>query len=77
MGDRLGRLSACAQVRIKVCRKDLCWSVGLVYDPSRLQRVTTARPEVAGVLQSTHLMSNLGKQNMNSNHLEESYMIKA
>jgi hypothetical protein len=52
MGDRSGSFSGCAQVRIKVCRKDYDWSVGLVYDPRGLPGVTTARPGVAGVLQS-------------------------
>jgi hypothetical protein len=50
MSDRSGSFPKCAQVRTKVCRKDYGWSVGLVYDPKRLPGVTTARPEVAGVL---------------------------
>jgi hypothetical protein len=45
MGDQSGSLFRCAQVRTKVCSKDLCWSVGLVYDPSGLPGVTTDRPE--------------------------------
>jgi hypothetical protein len=51
MGDRSGSFPGCTQVRIKVCRKDYGWSVGLVYDPKRLPGVKTARPGVAGVLQ--------------------------
>jgi hypothetical protein len=51
MGDRPRSFPGCAQVRTKVCRKDYGWSVGLVYDPSELPGVTTARPGVAGVLQ--------------------------
>jgi hypothetical protein len=50
MGDRPKSLPGCAQVRTKVCRKDFGWSVGLVYDPTGLPGVTTARPGVAGVL---------------------------
>jgi hypothetical protein len=41
----------CAQVRIKICRKDYVCSVCLVYDPRGLAGVTTVRPGVAGVLQ--------------------------
>jgi hypothetical protein len=37
-------------VRTKVCRKDVDWPVGLVYDPRGLLGVTTARSRVAGVL---------------------------
>jgi hypothetical protein len=33
MGDRPGSFPGCAQVRIKVHRKDYGCSVGLVYDP--------------------------------------------
>jgi hypothetical protein len=53
MGDRLRSFPRCAQVRIKVHRKDYGWSVRLVYDPRGLIGVTTARPGVAGVLQFT------------------------
>jgi hypothetical protein len=31
--------------------KDLCWSVGMVYDPRGMQGVSLAGPEVDGVLQ--------------------------
>jgi hypothetical protein len=34
-----------------VRRKDYDWSVGLIYDPRELLRVTTARSGVVGVLQ--------------------------
>jgi hypothetical protein len=51
MGDRPESFFECAQVRIKVYRKDYGWSVGLVYNPRGLSGVTTVRPEVAGVLQ--------------------------
>jgi hypothetical protein len=51
MGDRSGSFLGCAQVRTKVHRKEYDWSVGLVYDPSELSGVTTARPGVTGVLQ--------------------------
>jgi hypothetical protein len=48
--DRLKILFGCAQVRIKVCRKENDWSVGLVYDPRRLSGVTTVRLGVTEVL---------------------------
>jgi hypothetical protein len=32
----------------KVLIKDLCWSVGMVYDPRRLLGVSTTGPEVDG-----------------------------
>jgi hypothetical protein len=51
MCDRPGSLSRCTQVRTKVHRKDLCWSIRLVYDPNELQDVTTTRPGVAEMLQ--------------------------
>jgi hypothetical protein len=35
----------------KVCTKDLCWSVGTIYDPRELQGVSITGPEVDGVLQ--------------------------
>jgi hypothetical protein len=38
-------------VRIKVRRKDKCWSVRLVYDSMELSEVMTARLGVTGVLQ--------------------------
>jgi hypothetical protein len=34
----------------KVCTKDLCWSVGTIYDPRELPGVSTAGPGVDGVL---------------------------
>jgi hypothetical protein len=58
MGDRSESHSESTQVRIKVFKKDECWSVGLVYDLRELSGVTTARPRVAGVLQMV-LESNL------------------
>jgi hypothetical protein len=51
MGNRQGSLPGCAQVRIKLYKKDLCWFVRLVYDPRELLRVTTIRFRVARVLQ--------------------------
>jgi hypothetical protein len=30
----------------KVCTKDLCWSVGTIYDPTELPRVSTAGPGI-------------------------------
>jgi hypothetical protein len=51
MSDRSGSLPGCTRVRTKMCRKDLGWSVGLVYDPRELPGVTTARLGVTGVLQ--------------------------
>jgi hypothetical protein len=56
MGDRLGNLSGCTQVRTKVCRKDYDWYLGLVYDPTGLPGVTTARPGVVGVLQCSYTL---------------------
>jgi hypothetical protein len=43
MGDRPGSFPGCAQVRIKVHRKDYGCSVGLVYDPRGLPVVMTAQ----------------------------------
>jgi hypothetical protein len=43
-----------SQVRMsedKVCTKDLCWSVGMVYDPRGLSGVSIVGPGVDGVLQ--------------------------
>jgi hypothetical protein len=51
MGDRSGSFLGCAQVRIKVHRKDYGWSVELVYDPRELPGVMTIRLRVAGMLQ--------------------------
>jgi hypothetical protein len=48
-------------VRIKVCRKDYGWSVGLVYDPKGLPGVTTVRPGVAGVLQKLGMDPRVGQ----------------
>jgi hypothetical protein len=39
-------------MKTKVHRKDYGWSVGLVYNPTRLSGVTTNMSEVAGVLQN-------------------------
>jgi hypothetical protein len=36
----------------KVCTKDSCWSVGTIYDPREIPRVSTAGPGVDEVLQS-------------------------
>jgi hypothetical protein len=35
----------------KVHTKDLCWSVGTIYDPRELPGVSTASPGLDGVLQ--------------------------
>jgi hypothetical protein len=35
----------------KVRTKGSCWSVGTIYDPRELSEVSTAGPEVDGVLQ--------------------------
>jgi hypothetical protein len=35
----------------KVCTKDSCWSVGMIYDPRGLPGVSTAGTGVDGVLQ--------------------------
>jgi hypothetical protein len=51
MDDRPGYFPGCAQVRTKVHKKDYGWSMGLVYDPSELLEITTARLGVFGVLQ--------------------------
>jgi hypothetical protein len=34
----------------KVCTKDLCWSMGMIYDLRELSGVSTAGPEIDGVL---------------------------
>jgi hypothetical protein len=36
----------------KVRIKDSCWSMGTIYDPIKLIGVSTAGPEVDGVLQN-------------------------
>jgi hypothetical protein len=51
MGDRPKSFSECAQVRIKVCRKEYDWSVSLVYDPRGLSGVSTVRSRMAEMLQ--------------------------
>jgi hypothetical protein len=33
----------------KVCTKDPCWSVGIIYDPRELPGVSTINPGVNGV----------------------------
>jgi hypothetical protein len=35
----------------KVCTKGSCWSVGTIYDPRELPRVSTSGPRVDEVLQ--------------------------
>jgi hypothetical protein len=34
----------------KVRTKDSCWSVGMIYDPRGLSRVSTVSPRVVGVV---------------------------
>jgi hypothetical protein len=46
MGDRPGSFSWVRMSEDKVCTKDLCWSVGTLYDPSALPRVSTASPQI-------------------------------
>jgi hypothetical protein len=40
----------------KVCIKDLCWYVGMIYDPIGLSVVSTTGPRVGGVLHSKTLL---------------------
>jgi hypothetical protein len=51
MGDRPQNLFGCASLGTKVRRKDYCWSVRLVYNPTELSGVITARLKVVEVLQ--------------------------
>jgi hypothetical protein len=60
MGGRPGSLPRCTKVRIKMRKKDKCWSMGLVYNPRELLRVTTTRPIVAGEL---HKLSTVSSSN--------------
>jgi hypothetical protein len=46
MGDRPGSFSRVCMSEDKVCTKDLCWSVGTIYDPRELPRVSTTSPEI-------------------------------
>jgi hypothetical protein len=39
-----------------VCIKDLCWYVGMIYDPIGLSVVSTTGPRVGGVLHSKTLL---------------------
>jgi hypothetical protein len=41
-------------MRTKVCRRDLGWYVGLVYDPRELLGVMIARSRVAGCYNTVH-----------------------
>jgi hypothetical protein len=49
--DRSRSILRCAQVRIKVRRKNYGWFVRIVYDSRVLSGVTIVRSRVAGVLQ--------------------------
>jgi hypothetical protein len=40
---------SCAHGEDKVCTKDLCWSVGTIYDPSELPGVSTVGQGLDGV----------------------------
>jgi hypothetical protein len=42
MGDRPESFSWVHMSEDKVCTKDLCWSVGTIYDPRELPGVSTA-----------------------------------
>jgi hypothetical protein len=46
MGDRPGSFSWVRMSEDKVRTKDLCWSVGTIYDPSELLGVSTAGPGI-------------------------------
>jgi hypothetical protein len=35
----------------KVCTKDSCWSMGIIYDPRELPGVSTIGPGLDGILQ--------------------------
>jgi hypothetical protein len=47
----IGKSSLVRVSEDKVCRKDLCWSVGKVYGPRGLPGVSTTGPGVDGMLQ--------------------------
>jgi hypothetical protein len=46
MGDRPGSFSWVRMSEDKVCTKDLCWSVGTIYDPRELPGVSTIDPGI-------------------------------
>jgi hypothetical protein len=46
MGDRPGSFSRVRISEDKVCRKDLCWSVGTIYDPRELPGVSNVGPRI-------------------------------
>jgi hypothetical protein len=46
MGDRPGSFSWVRMSEDKVCTKDLCWSMGIIYDPRELPGVRTASPGI-------------------------------
>jgi hypothetical protein len=51
MGDRPGKFSRMRMSEDKVRKKDMCWSVGTIYDPRELSGVSTTGPGVDGALQ--------------------------
>jgi hypothetical protein len=46
MGDRLGSFSRVRLSEVKVCTKDLCWSMGSIYDHRELAGVSTVGPGI-------------------------------
>jgi hypothetical protein len=51
MGDRPGIFLWVCMSEDKMRTKNLCWSVGTIYDPRELPGVSTAGPGTDGVLQ--------------------------
>ena len=51
MGDQPRKFYRVCMSEDKVRTKDMCWSVGMIYDPRELPGVSTAGPGVDKVLQ--------------------------
>jgi hypothetical protein len=51
MGDRKGSFLAVRISEDKVCTKNSCWSMRIIYDHRELSGVSTVDPKVNGVLQ--------------------------
>jgi hypothetical protein len=60
MGDRLGSFSRVRMSEDKVCTKDLCWSVGTIYDPRELPGVSITDPGIGRGVTTCLAWSNLG-----------------
>jgi hypothetical protein len=54
MGDRPGSFSRVCMSEDKVRTKDLCWSMGTIYDPSELPGVSTIGPRIGRGVTTSH-----------------------